>query len=758
MVNKIAAGEIIIAPANALKEMLENSIDAGSSAIQVLVKEGGLKLLQITDNGSGIMKDDLPILCQRFTTSKLASFEDLNSIATYGFRGEALASISHVAHLSVTTKTKDSACAWRCQYSLGELVPQKPNESAEPKPVAGKTGTQITVENLFYNFTSRLRSLKSPNEEFLKILDVVNKYAIHTANVGFSVKKIGDSHNSMIIRESQSTKERIRMVYGSSVANNLVEVNLSEGFLDYGLILAKGQVTNMNYSSNKKTAQIIFFINNRLVNCDPLKKTLMNVFSVYLPKGYKPFIYMSLQIKPSQLDVNIHPTKKEVRFLNEDEIVEFICSGVQAELSKLDDLRTFRTQIALPKKNYLEVLQLPQSSQSSQPTKKQKTALTHNQLQSFRYGSSPSSSQPSFSKGPAKIQDSKLVRVDASQQKITSFLSSNGSSQSQKPVRSTENNIDSESFHEDDKENDELEKEEEEEREYESTNDQSFAEHSEFEVAPSSNADISSVSKNNFTFVANERVSVKIDTILELRSEVERGINKELTEVFSSFVFVGVVQYANRMLTFQHDIGLFLVDYGKLFYNLFYQIGLSDFKNFGKIFLKEDVSIRETVRFVLIQTTDNSMEENEQFIDEAIVDVVRLKDMLEEYFGMTIDTSDPSDPKLISLPLLLKNYIPPMDKLAIFLYKVLLKIDFKSERACLNGMLKEIALFYVPEPKPEFDKLHNGEETEEVEEYNRSIELLLSVVKRRLLATEDMINSIIEVANLPSLYKCFERC
>lgn len=145
VVNKIAAGEIIVAPVHALKELIENAVDAGSTSLEILVKDGGLKLLQITDNGHGINRDDLPILCERFTTSKLKAFEDLTSIGTYGFRGEALASISHIAHLAVTTKTQESSCAWRAQYSGGKLTASKPGQSAEPKAVAGRPGTQITV-------------------------------------------------------------------------------------------------------------------------------------------------------------------------------------------------------------------------------------------------------------------------------------------------------------------------------------------------------------------------------------------------------------------------------------------------------------------------------------------------------------------------------------------------------------------------------------------------------------------------------------
>lgn len=190
VVNKIAAGEIIVAPVNALKELIENCVDAGATSVDIVAKDGGLKLLQITDNGCGINKEDLPILCERHTTSKLKEFEDLQSIGTYGFRGEALASISHVAHLTVTTKTRDSDRAWRAVYADGKLVPAKPGQSADPKPVAGRNGTQLTVEDLFYNMPNRLRAFRSPSDEYQKILDVVGRYAVHCEGVAFSCKKV----------------------------------------------------------------------------------------------------------------------------------------------------------------------------------------------------------------------------------------------------------------------------------------------------------------------------------------------------------------------------------------------------------------------------------------------------------------------------------------------------------------------------------------------------------------------------------------
>jgi len=276
--------------------MLENSLDAGSSQIQITVKNGGLSLLQIQDNGHGIRKEDLQIVCERFTTSKLIAFEDLKSISTFGFRGEALASITHVANVSIITKTSDQPCAYKAKYSDGKLIPIKVGDRAEAKPCAGNTGTIITVEELFYNMPTRRQAFKNYNEEYQRILDVVTKYSINYAdrNISFTCKKSGQNTADLHTPSAGSILEAIKIIYGPAVARELISFSVSEpkatsttgmdmddkaisqslNFSDSLQVDASGFLSNANYSSKKGV--FILFINDRLVESVSIKKVVEN--------------------------------------------------------------------------------------------------------------------------------------------------------------------------------------------------------------------------------------------------------------------------------------------------------------------------------------------------------------------------------------------------------------------------------------------------------------------------------------------------
>ncbi|USP76011.1 uncharacterized protein yc1106_03285 [Curvularia clavata] len=701
VVNKIAAGEIIVAPQHALKELIENAVDAGSTALEILVKDGGLKLLQITDNGHGIDKEDLPILCERFTTSKLKAFEDLTSIGTYGFRGEALASISHIAHLKVTTRTKESSCAWEAHYADGKLVSPKPGQSAEPKPKAGRQGTTITVEDLFYNVPSRRRAFRSPSEEYAKILDIVGRYAVHCQGVAFSCKRVNESSgNSLTVPVSATVQDRIRQIHGSGAANELVALNIED---DRWGFKCDGWISNANYSVRK--TQMMLFINHRSVESSVIKKSVEQTYATFLPKGGHPFFYISLEIEPQRVDVNVHPTKREVHFLNEDEIIAMICDSIRDTLSKVDTSRIFPTHslmsnpkvpLATPVKQILPVT--PSKGEASN------RSASHAPQTATR-----------------KRNETSLVRTDESARKITTML---------QPQQSHE----------------EISEEEDEEMEDEPT-----------EKVP---------------------IATRLTSVKELRAEVHSAMHNELTDIISTHTFVGIVDEEKRIAAIQGGIKLFLIDYGMLSNELFYQIGVHDFANYGYIRFEPPLSLHELLTVAVEQEKANAGNSADEVDWEEVVDVVREQlitkaALLSEYFAIDITPEG----ELCSIPLLLKDYTPSMGKLPQFLLRLGPHVNWDEEKSCFRTILREIASFYVPEslpfaPAPEAGDGENGDGEvqsgldEDPEAAERRQELLHAIeytifpaCKARLVGTKGMLkNGVTEVANLKGLYRVFERC
>ncbi len=373
VVNRIAAGEVIQRPSNALKEMIENSLDAGSTSISVTSK--GLALLSITDDGCGIRKEDFPLVCERFATSKLSAFEDLTKIRTYGFRGEALASISHVARVTITSMVAGAACAYRASFADGKLA-------GEPKPCAGVRGTTIVVEDMFHNVPARRAALKNASDEYSRILEVVTRYAIHHGpkGVAFSCKKQGEMVPDVSTPAKTTTLDSIGTIFGASIKRELLGFDAAspsrggggagagagagartgaghdgaeamedgggDGDDDRLQFRATGYVSNANY--NMKKGVFVLFINARLVDCGPLRRSLESLYSEILPKGTHPFLYLAIDMPTEHVDVNVHPTKREVGFLHQDELVEAVCAAVSAKLRGANASRTFHTQTLLP--------------------------------------------------------------------------------------------------------------------------------------------------------------------------------------------------------------------------------------------------------------------------------------------------------------------------------------------------------------------------------------------------------------------------
>ncbi|GLI60652.1 hypothetical protein VaNZ11_002852 [Volvox africanus] len=366
VVNKIAAGEVIQRPASALKEMLENSLDAGSTQISVLVKEGGNKLLQIVDNGSGIRKEDLAILCHRHTTSKLREYADLETISTLGFRGEALCSISFVSHMTVTTMARGAQYGYRVTYKDSEM------EAPGPRPVAAVPGTTITVEDLFYNVPTRRKALKSANEEYGLILDVVGRYAVYSTGVAFSCRRQGDVRPDISTTAAGSRVDAVRSVYGADVARELIPLKVAVGGgtgpevpVDGPMGLRiEGLISGANYSTGKKTV-LVLFINGRCVECSPLRRALEGLYGALLPKASRPWIFLELRLPPRQVEVNMHPTKREVGFMHQAEVIEEIRQAVEAKLLASNESRTFAASATL--RTQLAFASLPLAQRQSMP-------------------------------------------------------------------------------------------------------------------------------------------------------------------------------------------------------------------------------------------------------------------------------------------------------------------------------------------------------------------------------------------------------
>ena len=334
-VNRIAAGEVIQRPSNAIKELLENSIDACSSQITVICKDGGLKLLQITDNGNGIHKQDFSIVCERFTTSKISKFEDLYTVGTFGFRGEALSSISHVSHLSIKSRCRmdSEECGWTAAYVDGKM-------KDSIKPCAGNHGTQITVEDLFYNVPARKKALRNTNEEYHRILDVMQRYSIHYPHISFVCKKQGSNSSDLSTQSQSNSRANIGLIYGHSISKQLIHVKDNLESLDCNF---EAFVSQSDFHTKK--FHFLLFINHRLVEHPIMKRSIEALYASFLPKGAHPFIYLALQVKSENLDVNVHPTKQQVHFLNEDKVVACICESIQKSLAEQNSSKTFYTLV-----------------------------------------------------------------------------------------------------------------------------------------------------------------------------------------------------------------------------------------------------------------------------------------------------------------------------------------------------------------------------------------------------------------------------
>lgn len=319
-INKIAAGEVIERPASVVKEVMENSIDAGATAITVEIRNGGISYIRVTDNGKGIMQDDLEIAFERHATSKLRSAEDLDDIKSMGFRGEALASIASIAKVTLDSKTVDSYTGYEVVVEGGRILSKEEAGCAN--------GTSITIENLFYNTPVRYKFLKKDFTESGYIEDVVTRIALVHPEI--AVKLINTGKTVIQTSGNGEIKPVIYNIYGKEIADNLIDIDYT-----YDDIIVKGVIGKPVISRSNRSNQL-FFVNNRFVKDKALSGAAEQAFKGFVTIGKHGFLVLNIDMDPRKVDVNVHPAKLEVRFQEETKIFKAIYHAIREGLLKGD--------------------------------------------------------------------------------------------------------------------------------------------------------------------------------------------------------------------------------------------------------------------------------------------------------------------------------------------------------------------------------------------------------------------------------------
>ena len=317
-IDKIAAGEVVERPSSVVKELVENAIDAGSSAITVEIKDGGISFIRISDNGCGIDPSDIKTAFLRHSTSKIRSVEDLLTISSLGFRGEALSSISAVSMVELLTKTKDSLCG--VKYIIEGGAEKSMEEAASPD------GTTFFVRNLFYNTPARKKFLKSSMTEAGYIHELMIRLALSHPEISF--KFVNNGQTKLHSSGNHSLKDVIYQVYGRDISNNLVEIDAEENG-----VRIKGYIGKPNVFRGNRNFET-YFVNGRYIKSNIIAKGIEDAYKGYLMQHQYPFCVLQFEMDGSDLDVNVHPTKMELRFSNQQALYDFVFRTVREGLDR----------------------------------------------------------------------------------------------------------------------------------------------------------------------------------------------------------------------------------------------------------------------------------------------------------------------------------------------------------------------------------------------------------------------------------------
>jgi len=837
VVDQIAAGEVVQRPVSVVKELIENSMDAGSSCIEIhCCAQGGLSLLSVTDDGIGIHPADLPLAAVRFATSKLSTFDDLKSMQTFGFRGEALASASFVSKLTIISRhrfavsesreTNDSSsttyrdsCAYKQQYRDGKPL------TNNPTPTAGKIGTTVKVEDLFYNIPSRKRAFQGKKEidEYHRILNVAQRYAVHKAKDGVAfvcqrkkkgsngflcdlntqslpsvktlMKEIGlekqtVNDSSFLKLKETACKEVIGHVFGTSVVQELLTISCGKGDVNEvaTTILKRMQhtsgssttlsefdvinnsaeyaykafalVTNSTYCVTKSSVAFILFINDRLVECSSIKRAIENIYADTLPKGAKPFVYLSLHLPGPHIDVNVHPTKREVALLFEDRLCEDITCDIRNVIGSVSANKTFLSQPLVPinahSKEDIKITAVigenikpkmfqdgdnssvrqsndqarfsadgTQTKEIMDGVLQSETTVEHLLSNEKEEGSeSYENNVPKDRKRQAlssvftsgkKIYDPKnLVRTNlaAKAGALEPFLVQRQNNRDE-PSKVTETgwNINgSLTFqHSDDckfaNKEDTIDMTQPGaftaicRCQIENGGDNYFLQRELAKRQPPLSSGVSRAKKIKPT-------DCSYVSIQALRREVSSRSQPELANKLRNSAFVGCISRQRSII--QWGTELLMINHYELSREMFYQIALGRFGGTDIATLGVPVDVKDLIWRALTEDTKSNGEEkqtglqmendpNNQMAEQCTMCLRENMEMLNEYFNIRF-SNEKNGIYLVGLPVLLEGHSPPPHGLPTFLLRLATEVNWKDERLCFEGICTELGYFYAELP------------------------------------------------------------
>ena len=314
----IAAGEVVQRPASVVKELMENAVDARADQVTVVIQDAGRTLIQVIDNGCGMSPDQAVLCFERHATSKLHTAEDLQNILTFGFRGEALASIAAVAEVTLKTRREEDEVG--CQVDFADSQHLATNEAATPR------GANFSVRNLFYNVPARRKFLKSDNVEFKHIVTEFTRVALTRPGVGFTLTHNGK--DVCVLRPAKSLKFRIQDVLGANVANDVVDVHTQTSIVEVTGYVGRPE------AARKGLGNQYFFVNGRYFKSAYLHKAVMKAYENLIPEGVTPSYFIYLEVDPQSIDVNIHPTKTEIKFEDDSVVFQILFACIKESLGK----------------------------------------------------------------------------------------------------------------------------------------------------------------------------------------------------------------------------------------------------------------------------------------------------------------------------------------------------------------------------------------------------------------------------------------